>query len=166
MPYAKQYDVAEVKGMLMIIEGSRNVTTGNPNAAHSSSLHASQTQDALGGRALTGPQRCSTYKDFDTMVLATTEALNHANGQAALALLDGGANEATFNAPLAGNTYYGSRATRVGKKNTGTITDEPFMIASQAFVKVCVYIAGRLWIQTSYPSQLNARPAPSLADLP
>jgi hypothetical protein len=183
MPYAKQYDVATVKGMLMIAEGSANITSfkvfaakqaakkkkadfAKAPVAHAGTLHASQTADDLSTRVDTGPQTASTFKDFDTMVLATVEGLNHANGQAALALLDGGATDATFNAPLAANQYYGSRSTRVGAKGSGVATNEPFMVATQIFVKVVRFVGGNLWIQTSYPSQLNARAAPTLAALP
>ncbi|MBI5016137.1 MAG: hypothetical protein HZB55_11725 [Deltaproteobacteria bacterium] len=182
MAYARQYDVGEVKGMLMIAEGSANVTSfrvfsarqavrgkvahiANAPVAHSGSLHSGQTANALSTRVDTGPQTASTFKDFDTLVLATTEGLNHANGQAALALLDGGALDATFRAPLAGNKYYGSRSSRVGKKGSGVSVNEPFLVASEVFVKVVRFIAGRLWVQTSYPSQLNARPAPDLQSL-
>jgi hypothetical protein len=183
MAYARIYDVAEVKGMLMIAEGSANITAfrvfaanqakkkkkavfSKAPAAHAGTLHAAQTADDLSGRVDTGPMTASTFKDFDTMVLATTEGLNHANGQAALALLDGGAIDATFNAPLAANQYYGSRSTRVGAKGSGVATNEPFMVATQIFVKVVRFVGGKLWIQTSYPSQLNARAAPTLAALP
>jgi hypothetical protein len=183
MPYARQYDVAEVKGMLMIAEGSANITSfrvfavkqaakgkkaafSKAPVAHSGGLHASQTADDLSTRVDTGPQTASTFKDFDTMVLATVEALNHANGQAALALLDGGAIDATFTAPLAGNLYYGSRSTRVGKKKSGVVNNEPFLIASEAFVKIVRFVGGKLWIQTSYPSQMNARAVPTVAALP
>jgi hypothetical protein len=180
MAYARNYDVAEVKGMLMIAENSANITSfknfqkKNPKAtlakapvAHAGTLHAGKTQADLGGRADTGPASCSSYKDFDTLVLATTEALNSAQGQAALGTLDGGASDATFNAPLTNNLYYASRATRTTKKKgTGSITHEPYMVATQAFVKVCAYIAGKLWIQTSYPSQCNLRADPTIADLP
>jgi hypothetical protein len=183
MPYAKIYDVATVKGMLMIAEGSANVTSfrvfakkqaakgkvasfAKAPVAHSGSLHAAQTADDLSSRVDSGPQVASTFKDFDTMVRATVEGLNHANGQAALALLDGGQIDATFTAPLGGNLYYGSRSTRIGAKKSGVANNEPFMVASQIFVKVVRHIGGNLWIQTSYPSQLNARAAPTLASLP
>ncbi len=182
MAYARQYDVAEVKGMLMIAEGSANITAfrvfaataakkgkkavfANAPVAHAGTLHAAQTASDLSTRVDSGPQTASTFKDFDTMVLATTEGLNHPNGQAALALLDAGQIDATFRAPLAGNMYYGSRSTRIGKKWSGRATDEPFLVASEIFVKVVRFIGGKLWIQTSYPSQLNARPAASLAEL-
>jgi len=182
MPYARHYDAAEVKGMLMIAEGSANITSfrvfaakqakkgkkasfGKAPVAHAGSLHAGQTASDLSTRVDTGPQIASTFKDFETMVLATTEGLNHANGQAALATLDGGAIEATFNAPLAGNQYYGSRSSRVGAKGSGVATNEPFMIATEIFVKAVRFVGGNLWIQTSYPSQLNARAAPDLAAL-
>jgi hypothetical protein len=183
MPYARQYEVSEVKGMLMIAEGSANVTAfrvfaakmalkgkkaslAKAPVAHAGTLHAAQTADDLSTRVDTGPPVASTFKDFDTMVLATTEGLNHANGQAALALLDAGQIDATFNAPLGGNQYYGSRSSRVGAKGSGVSNDEPFMIASEVFIKVVRFIGGKLWIQTSYPSQLNARPAANLAALP
>lgn len=183
MAYAKHYEVSEVKGMLMIAEGSANITSfrvfeaklakkkkkadfSKAPVAHAGTLHASQTADDLSTRVDTGPQTASTFKDFDTMVLATTEGLNHANGQAALALLDGGQIDVTFNAPLAGNQYYGSRSTRVGAKGSGVATNEPFMVASQIFIKAVRFVGGKLWIQTSYPSQLNARAAPSLVNLP
>ena len=183
MAYARQYDVSEVKGMLMIAEGSANITSfrvfeaaqkakgkaasfSKAPAAHAGTLHASQTATALSKRADTGPAQTSTFKDFDTLVLATTEALNHANGQAALALLDGGAIDATFNAPLAANKYFGSRATRMGKKKSGNVVAEPYMVASEVFVKVVCFVAGKLWIQTSYPSKMNERALPSLAQLP
>lgn len=183
MAYARNYEVSEVKGMLMIAEGSANITSfkvfaaaqakkkkkavlAKAPVAHAGTLHASQTADDLSTRVDAGPQTASTFKDFDTMVLATTEGLNHANGQAALALLDGGAIDATFTAPLAANQYFGSRSTRVGAKGSGVATNEPFMVASQIFIKVVRFVGGNLWIQTSYPSQLNARAAPSLAALP
>jgi hypothetical protein len=176
MAYARVYTVDEVKGMLMIIESSQNVTITytkgkfkgqHPPAAHSGSLHAGKTQADLSNRAVAeAKSKTSSYKDFDTMVLATTEALNSPQGQLALARLDPptSANDATFNAPLAGNKYYASRVSHNVK--SGAVTNEPYMIASEAFVKVCKYIAGKLWIQTSFPSQCNARPTPSLADLP
>jgi len=183
MAYARIYDVAEVKGMLMIAEGSANITSfkvfaanqakkkkkavfSKAPVAHAGSLHSGQTADDLSTRVDTGPATASTFKDFDTMVLATTEGLNHANGQAALALLDGGAIDATFTAPLAANQYFGSRSTRIGAKGSGAAQNDPFMVATQIFVKVVRYVGGNLWIQTSYPSQLNARGAPSLAALP
>jgi hypothetical protein len=184
MAYARQYDVSEVKGMLMIAEGSANITAfrvfeanmakkkkkkkvtfaGAP-VAHAGTLHASQTADDLSTRVDTGPVTASTFKDFDTMVLATREALNHPNGQAALALLDGGNIDATFRAPLAGQ-YFGSRSTRIGAQGSGQSNNEPFMLATECFVKVVRFVGGKLWIQTSYPSQMNARAAPTLAALP
>lgn len=182
MPYAKIYEISDVKGMLQIAENSANVTAfrafsaklalkkkvallANAPVAHAVGLHSGQTSGALGNRVDTGPVSASTFKDFDMLAQATLEGLNHASGQAALALLDGGAIDATFRAPLAGG-YYASRSTRVGVKKSGVSTDEPFMIASEVFVKIVRYIGGNLWIQTSYPSVLNARPAPSLAALP
>jgi hypothetical protein len=169
--------------MLQIAENSANVTAFRVYAAkqakkgkvallskapvaHAAGLHAGQTAGDLGSRVDDGPAVSSAFKDFDTLALATTEGLNHANGQAALTLLDGGAIEATFRAPLAGGMYYASRATRIGAKYSGNATHEPFMIATEVFIKVVRYIGGNLWIQTSYPSILNARPAPNLAALP
>ncbi len=183
MPYQRAYDVSEIKGMLMIAEDSYNVVAnaafvkklaakgkapkGAPPVAHSVGLHVGQTEADLSARTDTGPPATSSYKDFDTLVRATCEALNHANGQAALGNLDAGQNEDTFNAPLGGNAYFCSRAARqTKKKGTGLINNYPFMVASEAFVKISAYIGGRLWIQTSYPSMCNLRPAPTFADLP
>jgi hypothetical protein len=183
MPYAKNYDLGQVKGMLQIAENSANIKAFRAFAAsqakkgkvallskapvaHAAGLHAEQTADALANRVDTGPVSASTFKDFDTLALATLEGLNHANGQAALALLDGGAIDATFRAPLAGGMYYASRSTRIGPKKSGVSTQDPFMIATEVFIKVVAYVGGNLWIQTSYPSVLNARPAPTLAALP
>jgi len=179
MPYARQYELSEIKGMLMIAEDSANIkvfqdfkkkkknaTFAAAPAAHAAGLHSAQTADALATRVDTGPQKASTFKDFDTLALATTAGLNHANGQIALQALDAGNMSATFTAPLAGNLYYGSRSTRVGAKKSGVVNNEPFMVATEIFVKVNQFIAGKLWIQTSYPNQLNARAEPSLAALP
>src|SRR5690554_4689069 len=160
MPYARQYDVAEVKGMLMIAEGSSNVVSNRVYAkkkkkkegrlpiAHSVGSHVAQSAAELSKRVDGGPAVASTFNDFDTLVLATTEALNHANGQVALARLDGGHIDATFLAPLAGNQYYGSRSTRVGAQGSGQSNSDPFMVASEVFVKVVRFVGGRLWIQT------------------
>jgi Bacterial CdiA-CT RNAse A domain len=182
LTYARTYDVAEIKGMMMIAEGSANVTAfrvfaakqakkkkkallSAAPAAHAIAKHVGQSATDLATRVDSGPQVASTFKDFDTMVLATVEGLNHANGQTALGTLDAGALDATFSAPLAGNLYFGSRSTRVGAKNSGTANNEPFMVATEITIKVVRFIGGRLWIQTSFPSQLNARQAPSLNDL-
>ena len=158
MPYAtKVYDVAAVKGMLMIAEGSANITSfrvfaqklakkgkvasfAKAPVAHAGSLHAAQTADDLSSRVDSGPQVASTFKDFDTMVLATVEGLKHPNGKAALQQLDNGATDATFTAPLTGNLYYGSRSTRVGAKGSGAAINEPFMVATEIFVKIVRYI--------------------------
>jgi hypothetical protein len=183
MPYARNYELGEVKGMLQIAENSANVTAFRAYAAklakkgkvavlakapvaHAVGLHAEQTAGALAARVDTGPAAASTFKDFEILALATQAGLNHANGQAALALLDAGNIEATFRAPLVGGLYFASRTSRVGAKKSGVATQEPFMVASEVFIKIVRYIGGNLWIQTSYPSTLNARPAPSLAALP
>jgi hypothetical protein len=183
MPYARQYDLGEVKGMLQIAENSANVIAfrnhaaklakkgkvaklANAPLAHAVGLHSEQSRGALGHRVDGGPRSASTFKDFDTLARATLEGLNHPDGQAALARLDAGDIDAFFTAPLGGNLYFASRATRVGAKGSGTATHDPFMIATEVSIKIVRYVGGNLWLQTSFPSQLNARPAPSLADVP
>lgn len=167
MAYARAYDLIEVKGLLSIIEGSANGVVNNNQPAHSGARHSEQTQADLAARSRgrRGPRDVSTYKDFDTLVAATHEALNSPQGQAALGLLDGGSQREGFRAPLGGG-YFASKTHRDGGRATGTITNEPFVIATEAFVLVLPWIGGKLWIQTSYPSQVNARAVPTLAALP
>lgn len=194
MPYQRTYDKAEVKGMLMIAEGSANILAfkaykvthptakfANAPGAHAGSLHANALPGDMSNRVAGGGPTHTTgsFKTFEMMVDAVTDALNGAAGQAALGALDGGANEQMFDAPLTAGIYFGSRASRydialqgatnkVKKVNVlATPQENPFMCANEIKIKIVRYIAGRLWIQTAYPSRFDMAPVPAtLAALP
>ena len=62
MPYARQYDIGEIRGMLQIGEGSKNVKSPVPKnkraGAHSIEHHGGANQTHLKNRVM-GPEKKS-----------------------------------------------------------------------------------------------------------
>ena len=162
MPYARQYDLQEIRGMLQIGEGSKNVKSPVPvnkrAPAHAIGLHGGPSQPSLIARVMGKEKKsnASAYRDFDTLVRATHEIINSAAGQTVLAGFDSGAtSREMITAALTNGNYYSAAEVKDNAPNTPRHSHtERGKRATEGSVLVEKFIAGKLWVQTSFPTKL------------
>ncbi|MFP4309692.1 MAG: hypothetical protein ACLFQQ_20965 [Desulfococcaceae bacterium] len=159
MAFARQYTETEVRGMLRIMEGNVNqfspVPANKRKPAHAVKEHGGADFLSMKTRVLTAgnPKKTSAYKDFDTMVRATTEILNSAAGQTELAKIDNGTQKrATIRANLTNGNYHSCKVETTN--HTDLSANENFKRATAGMVICEKFVGSLLQIQTSFPTTL------------
>ena len=185
MPYARNYTVGEVRAILDSLAESRNPHPplgGMPPPAHTLGLHWAVPEAELKKRSCGAypvnppgahPAAVSCFKDFDTVVQATTAAMNSPAGQLVLAQLDPPTSATSAQTAAGGIMVAGQfpskRFQRTAKASaqhpTGTGDIYRGANATSIFFKVYRHVqlggAERLWIQTSYPATvMGGMPTP------
>jgi hypothetical protein len=158
MAFKRQYSESEVRGMLMILEGNKNLAKHTPvppakiQPAHAVARHGGAGADEMADRVLTPkqPKLTSSYKDLDTQVRATMELLNCATGQSELEKLDNGsAKRVVISADFNGTHYLGAQT---NKKPDGTVVHGIWKRATKGTVVAERFVGNLLLIQTSFPT--------------
>ena len=172
------YSIAEVRAILDALAEGRNPQPpagGAPPPAHTLGRHWALQEAEMKARAcaVNGPEIVSCFTDLDTVVKATTEALNSADGTAALQLLDAGHMSANIHHVVAAGLYRAKKVVRtanvVAAAPFGTAVVYRGQSATRLFVRIYRHVqtrgTERLWIQTSFPEEVTP-PTPHGAPLP